>query len=185
MLFLQYPLYVPVKKVTNTGNGEFSSNRYFHTNSAFYIKIGEWLEELKKNNVYDNSRIIIVSDHGHNMNTGIADTELAIPNVRREAYNPVLLFKDFNNRGELRTDMSFMTNADVPFLALDGIAETINPFSGKSLRENPKAQGIYITTNHLWQPHKHKRGTFNIDADQWLFVHDNIFDPNNWEKAKP
>jgi len=184
IIFLQYPSYTPVNEVTDTGGGEFSDNRYFHTNSAVYLKIGKWLEELKKNNVYDNSRIIIVSDHGHNMNAGIFDTELAIPNERREAYNPVLLFKDFNNTGQLRTDMSFMTNADVPVLALDGVADTINPFTGKSLLENPKSQGLYITTNHLWEPHKHSKKTFNIKNNQWIFVHDNIFDPDNWEKAE-
>jgi len=183
MIFLQYPSYTPVNEVTDIGGGEFSDNRYFHVNSAVYLKIGEWLEELKKNQVYDNTRIIIVSDHGHNMNARIADTELAIPNERREAYNPVLLFKDFNSSGKLRTDMSLMTNADVPVLALDGVAETINPFSGRPLRENPKEYGLYITTNHLWQPFKHSKKTFNIDDDQWIFVHDNIFDPNNWEKA--
>jgi len=184
MIFLQYPTYTPVRTVTDTGNGEFSDNRYFHVNNAVYMKIGEWLEELKKNQVYDNSRIIIVSDHGHNMNARIADTELAIPNERREAYNPVLLFKDFNSTGKLKTDMSFMTNADVPVLALDGVADTINPFTGKSLRENPKSQGLYITTNHLWQPFRHSKRTFNINADQWIFVHNNIFDSNNWEKVE-
>jgi YidC/Oxa1 family membrane protein insertase len=183
MIFLQYPSYTPVRKVTDIGDGEYSDNRYFHVNSAAWLKIGEWLGELRKNNVYDNSRIIIVSDHGHNMNAKIADTELAIPNERREAYNPVLLFKDFNSRGKLQTDMSLMTNADVPVLALDGIAETINPFTGKSLRENQKDQGLYITTNHLWQPFKHSKRIFNIGDDQWIFVHDNIFEANNWEKA--
>jgi len=184
MIFLQYPSYTPVRTVTDTGSGEFSDNRYFHVNSAVYRKIGEWLDELKKNNVYDNSRIIIVSDHGHNMNAKIADTELSIPNERREAYNPVLLFKDFNSTGKLQTNMSLMTNADVPVLALDGIAETVNPFTGKSLRENPKPQELYITTNHLWQPFKHSRKTYNINNDQWIIVKDNIFDPNNWQKAE-
>jgi YidC/Oxa1 family membrane protein insertase len=183
-VFLQYPSYTPVRKVTDIGNGRFSNDSYYHVNSAFYQKIGKWLEELKNNYVYDNSRIIIVSDHGTNLNAGIADTELTIPDERREGYNPVLLYKDFNSTGKLRTDMTFMTNADVPVLALDGVAQAINPFSGKSLRENPKAQGLYITTNPFTQPHRHGKRTFNIDADEWLFVHDNIFDPNNWEKAE-
>ena len=183
-IFLQYPSYTPARKVTDTGGGAFSDNRSFHANSAAFLKIGRWLEELKKNNVYDNSRIIIVSDHGADVNAGIADRELAILNEWREAYNPVLLMKDFNSRGRLQTDMAFMTNADVPVLALDGIAEAVNPFSGKSLRENPKAQGLYIATTHLWLPHQNSKYKFNIKADHWLFVHDNIFDPNNWEKAE-
>jgi len=183
-LFLQYPLYTPVKTVTDIGDGIFSNENHFHANNAFYLKVGEWLEELKKNNVYDNSRIIIVSDHGVSVNAMIADTELNITYLRREDFNPVLLFKDFNSRGKLRTDMNFMTNADVPVLSLDGVAETINPFSGKSLRDSPKEKGLFITTSLLWQLDKHNKTTFNIDDDQWLFVHDNIFDPNNWEKAE-
>jgi YidC/Oxa1 family membrane protein insertase len=183
-VFLQYPSYTPVKEITDIGNGEFSNNSYYHVNSAFYHKIGKWLEELKNNHVYNNSRIVIVSDHGTNLKAGIADTELAIPNERREGYNPVLLYKAFDSTGKLRTDMTFMTNADVPVLALDGVAQAINPFSGKSLRENPKAQGLYITTNPFTEPDRHGKRTFNINADQWLFVHDNIFDPNNWEKAE-
>jgi len=114
----------------------------------------------------------------------MADTELNIPGERREQYNPVLLFKDFNSKGKLRVDMSFMTNADVPVLALDGVAQTINPFTGKSLKENSKAKGVFITNSHLFEPEKHNKTTFNINADQWIFVHDNIFEASNWEMAE-
>jgi hypothetical protein len=117
------------------------------------------------------------------MDIEINDPPIPIPNEQREAYNPALLFKDFNNYGNLQTDMSFMTNADVPMLALEGISETINPFTGKSLRENPKADGVYITISHLFQPYHHKRNTFNIDNNQWVFVKENIFDPENWVKV--
>jgi YidC/Oxa1 family membrane protein insertase len=180
-IFLQYPSYTPVKNVTDFGTGKYSNDRYFHVNSASYLRIGKWLEELKKNQVYNNSRIIIVSDHGQSIDAGIADTELTIPNERRESYNPVLLFKDFDDAGKLKIDNTFMTNADVPVLALNDIAQLKNPFTGKELRENPKSQGLYITTNHLWQPFKHSKKAYNINNDQWLFVHDDIFNPENWE----
>jgi len=183
-MFLQYPSYTPVITVTDKGDDIFSNDIHYHANSALYLQIGEWFEELKKNNVYDNTRIIIVSDHGRDINAMIADTELNIPGVRRELYNPVLLFKDFNSNGKIRTDMSFMTNADVPVLALDSVAKTINPFSGKSLRENTKSKGIFICSSYLWEIEKHNKTTFNINSDQWLFVHDNIFNPNNWEKVE-
>jgi len=183
-VLLQYPLYIPLPIVTNIGNGIFSYDVHFHVNNALYLRIGDWLDELKKNNVYNNSRIIIVSDHGRDINAMISDTELTIPNERREFYNPVLLFKDFNSTGKLRTDMSFMTNADVPVFALDGVAETINPFTGKSLLENPKKEGAYISTSRLYQVSKHNKTTFNIHANEWLFVHDNIFNPSNWERAE-
>jgi hypothetical protein len=183
-LILQVPEYKPVEYVTNTGNGEFSQQSLYHANNAVYLRIGAWFDELKKNGVYDNTRIIIVSDHGSNLDAKITDTDIAFPNERRETYNPVLLFKDFNAHGKLKTDNTFMTNADVPVLALSGIAELVNPFTGKALTENHKKDGVYIIMNSIGQPDHLNRNTFKIKDDDWLFVKDNIFDAANWTKVK-
>ncbi|MDR2842401.1 MAG: membrane protein insertase YidC, partial [Spirochaetaceae bacterium] len=67
-VLLQYPNYVPAENVTNRGNSDFVGKGwiegYYDVNSALYLKIGEWIDALKTNGVYDNTRIIIVSDHG-------------------------------------------------------------------------------------------------------------------------
>jgi YidC/Oxa1 family membrane protein insertase len=185
LTYLQYPDYTPSETVTNKGNGEFSESEYYHVNSAFYLKIAEWMENLKKNGVYNNTRIIIVSDHGAGVDAHLADTPIPIPGESREKYNPVLLVKDFNEHGDLKTDMTFMTNADVPVLALkDIINEPINPFNGKPITVESKYDGAYITINHLPLEYHHGKYTFKIRDDQWIFVHDNIFDPANWEKEE-
>jgi hypothetical protein len=181
LVFLQYPDYAPVENVTAKGRGEYSENQYYHINSAFYLRFGEWLEELKKNNVYDNTRIIIVSDHGAGVNAKLADTDIPIPGERREKYNPVLLVKDFKSRGDLKIDNAFMSNGDVPVLALaDIINDPVNPFTGNSLRNNPKNSGLHITINHLPKPDQHGKNTFKIRKNQWIIVHGNIFDAQNW-----
>jgi hypothetical protein len=181
---LQTPEYKPAERVTNTGNGEFSADGLYHADNAFYLRIGEWFEELKKNGVYDNTRIVIASDHGTNLDAKLPGEDIKIPGERRESYNPVLLFKDFDAHGKLETDNTFMTNADVPVLALDGIAELVNPFTGKSLTENPKDGGIYIATNHLPLAHQHNKTTFKIKDDEWILVKDSIFDAKNWVRAR-
>jgi hypothetical protein len=183
-VMLQTPEYKPMEQVPNTGNFDSFGDGAYHANSAFYLKAGEWFNELKKNGVYDNTRIVIVSDHGANLDAKIYGVDIAIPNERREGYNPVLLFKDFNTHGKLKTDNSFMTNADVPVLALNGIAEPINPFTGKALTENHKDEGVYITINHLFRPYWHNKNTFKIKDDEWVFVKDNIFDAENWKKVR-
>jgi hypothetical protein len=186
LTYLQYPDYTPVETVTDKGSGEFSESKHYHVNSAFYLKFAEWLEDLKKNGVYDNTRIIIVSDHGAGVDAHLADTPIPIPGEQREKYNPVLLVKDFNEHGELRTDMSFMTNADVPSLAVKGIiGEPVNPFNGKPITTEPKQNGIYITINHIPLAYQHGKYTFKIQNNQWIFVHDNIFDEKNWSQVKP
>jgi YidC/Oxa1 family membrane protein insertase len=182
ILFLQYPDYVPVEKVTAKGSGEFSENQYYHINTAFYLQFGKWLDELKKNGVYDNTRIIIVSDHGSGVNAHLADTDIPIPGERRESYNPVLLVKDFHSRGELKTDNAFMSNGDVPVLALkDIIDDPVNPFTGRSLKDNPKESELHITINHLPQPSQHNKNIFKIQKNQWVSVRGNIFDAENWK----
>jgi hypothetical protein len=185
LAFLQYPNYTPRETVSDIGSGEFSSDKLYHINSAFYLKIGEWFDELKKENVYDNTRIIIVSDHGISTNAKIAATEIPIAGVRRESYNPVLLVKDFYQHGTLKQDMTFMTNADVPSIVLEGIAEKINPFTGKALDSDEKKDGVYITNNHFFQPYMHGKYKFRISDNQWIVVKDTLFDEKNWKKAAP
>jgi hypothetical protein len=101
-------------------------------------------------------------------------------------YNPVLLFKDFNAHGELKSDMSLMMNADVPVLAVNGIVNNpINPFSGKPITNESKKNGIYININHRSNPDQHDTNIFNIKDNEWVFVYDNIFDAENWILKKP
>jgi hypothetical protein len=94
------------------------------------------------------------------------------------------LVKDFNASGDLVTDNTFMTNADVPLLASqDIISNPINPFTRVPL-QGKKENGVIITTSLLWNPPSHGKYTFKIDKDEWLRVHDNIFDPSSWEKVE-
>jgi hypothetical protein len=173
--FLQVPEYVPTKQVTHErGSG-------YHTNAALYHRLGEWFDDLKAQDVYDHTRIIIVSDHGASL-----EEKLAIGTDHLEEYNPVLMVKDFNARGDLKTDMSFMTNADVPSLALQGIVENpVNPFTGKALSVDAKKDGVVISTSDLYMAHYHPKNTFKIEPSQWLRVHDNIFDTANWSPVEP
>jgi hypothetical protein len=93
--------------------------------------------------------------------------------------------KDFNNRGDLKTDNAFMSSGDVPVLALANIiTDPVNPFTGNFLKNNPKNSGIHITINHLPMPAQHSKNTFTIRKNQWIVVRDNIFDAENWRLAE-
>jgi hypothetical protein len=185
-IFLQYPGYVPAGNVTDTGSGKYSGMTQYHSNNAFYLKMGAWFDELKKNKVYDNTRIIIVSDHGVGVKVELPGDSEPFPGVSLASYNPVLLFKDFNSHGEPVKNMSFMTNADVPALALKGIIEDpVNPFTGNRISMEPKKEGVFVTTNHRSMAHHHGKNRFTIESDQWLYVHDSIFSKKNWSAKDP
>jgi YidC/Oxa1 family membrane protein insertase len=179
--FLQAPEYRPALHITNYGNSPFRKEMAYHVNAAALKRLAEWFEYLKEQKLYDNSRIIVVSDHGPEPNFV---TKTGLPfNV--DQFNPLLLVKDFNAEGNLRTDMRFMSNADVPYLALnDQIEDPINPFTGKAINMEAKKSPLYIAVSgsiHLDDP---AADAFTLDPKKDYYVHTNIFDPANWEKAE-
>lgn len=182
-VLLQGPDYVPAENVTQRGASPYSVEPHYDINAAAYKKIGVWLEWLKANGVYDNTRIIIASDHGRNIKTDAFTKEKKLP-FMRESCHPVLFVKDFNAQGPMVTDDTFMTNADVPSLAVkDLIANPINPFTGKDITKQVNKTLVTVATNGSWMPEEHKKNTFVIPESDLFTVHDNIFDENNWEKA--
>lgn len=108
----------------------------YHAQMAAFLKFGEWFDYLKEEGVYDNTRIIIVADHGF----GIWQMpEITLGGaVDLEYFLPMLMVKDFGDT-EFTVSDEFMTNADTPMLASEGIIENAcNPYTGRELKENKK-----------------------------------------------
>ena len=151
---------------------------HYHVNMAALMKLGDWLDYLRENGVYDNTRIIIVADHGRQLHQfedwlfGDASYEDVM------LYNPLLMVKDFGS-DTLTTDDSFMTNADVPTLATEGlIADPVNPFTGKPINSEAKlADELHVASVNYWRIAENHGKTFM--PENWYAVHDNIFDINN------
>ena len=172
---------------------EVSDGLSFKNNNAYKINIVtlgavcDFLDYIKKNNSFDNTKIIIVSDHGNGGNTSpeLYDKD-RIGNFKKDSLNCVLMVKEFNSKEEFKTDDSFMTNADVPSLALKDVIENpVNPFTGRAVSSEYKAKnGFYITTDDLFMPyHSRSKNAFTVAPDSWYNVRDNIFVDTNWEKV--
>ena len=194
---LQLPDYVPADSVSN-GSYEDSSRftvdgrtmlvensyqlEHYHVNMASYLQIGQWLEYLKECGVYDNTRIIIVSDHGRALGQ-LEDLKVS-EELDVEAYHPILLVKDFDAQ-EFGISEEFMTNADVPMLALDGIVNNpTNPFTGNEITDKAKQEGdIRITTAEVFD--QNPQNVLDMGDGVWYTItDDNIFDKNNWKKVE-
>lgn len=158
-----------------------STWRMYGTNAATYKVIGKWLDYLKEEGVYDNTRIIFVADHGYKCGqfsklTGDNDLDV-------EAFWPLLMVKDFNAEDPFTIKSEFMTNADVPALAMAGIInEPVNPFTGKTIDSSMKSGDLYVTDSWKWDLKKNNGTVFDTNGDHWWTVHDSIFDLNNWNK---
>ncbi|MDR2133994.1 MAG: hypothetical protein LBP27_02715, partial [Treponema sp.] len=182
--FLQAPDYIPSDNITNYGNGRLAGDSRYHVNIASFLLLEKFFRFLKDQGAYDNSRIILVSDHGR----GYSDYEnnIELPDGSSlQTYNPLLMVKDFNDSGPFETDDSFMTNADTIFFALkDIVKDPVNPFTGQPLRTK-KSGGVNITTLGALSSYQHTKYRYNIGKDQWLHTGGNVFDPANWKKAGP
>lgn len=169
---------------------DLSGWQHYCVNAASYREVAEWLDYLKDQGVYDNTRIILVSDHGRNL--GQFDGLIHPDGLDVEYVWPLLMVKDFDSDGELSTSMEFMTNADVPTLAVKGIVdEPINPFTGKLITNEDKSDGVTITDSENYQigryiglTYDNSGTTFDTSDGNWWTVHDSIFDMNNWTKLE-
>ena len=178
--FMQAPEYRPVITSTNYGTGPFPKEMSYHTSAAAVKRLVDWFEYLKEEGVYNNTRIILVSDHGPTSNFAIRN---ALPyDVGFIAdYNPTLFFKDFNAEGDMKIDTEFMTNADTPSLALQGIIEDPeNPFTGNKIGMYMKESPLYIAMGRIAN---RSRTQLDLNQKKDYYVHKNIYELKNWIPA--
>ena len=189
---LQEPDYVPAISVDNTAYDVDMEARYtvdgvtmpmdqedqvtyYHSYMAAFIQFGKWFDYLRENGVYDNTRIIIVADHGRNIN----QFNVMCNDLTMQYFMPILLVKDFDAEGFTVSD-EFMTNGDTPVLATNGLIDNpINPFTGNPINSDPKNGpqkifysqdiNIYINNGNTFIP------------GEWYSVEGDPHDPDNWE----
>ena len=142
---------------------------HYNVNMLSYMEVSKYITKLKENGVYDNTKIIIMSDHAWSL-TGVNNIDEKI------VYNnSLLMVKDYNATGELKTDWDFMTSADVPFMAVSGTIENpSNPFTGKTISTEEKQSGINVITSTLpeWAPgHYHDKNRTYLYKGQINYMH--------------
>lgn len=187
--FCQAPEFVPVE-----GNIDFSKvkndlwrhDRGYHGLVASLKRIGEWIDFLKANNVYDNTRIIIVADHGSGQTSPKFVNRNPALKRNPEWFNPMLMIKDFSETATLKIDNTFMTQADTPALATkDVIKNPVNPFTKKAIKElnyEGKQRNTIISMSKANAVRSTENNGLKIQDDDWFTVKENIFDGNNWAK---
>ena len=153
----------------------------YDANMAAMLRLGSWFDHLRQNGVYDNTRIVIVSDHGEAL--GQFEDMILADGMDVEAVNPLLLYKDFNATGWSESE-EFMTNADVPVLSLSGLIEDpVNPYTGKAIDDSEKsAHPQFVYMRESANPGAGK--TFS-DYDVGVYsVFDDIFKKDNWKREE-
>lgn len=185
-MMLSEPSYEPAQVVDNTVFDREHADRFtlngmslsmnsapamshYQCNVASYIQLGEWFDYLRQMGVWDNTRIIIVSDHGPTADMFGGD--LNFHNVNVESFNCLLMVKDFGDTG-FTTCEDFMTNADVPYLATLGLIENpVNPFTGNPITVDGRYGDHFIYDSADW----------NVEGADTIATSDALtFSPGDW-----
>lgn len=196
-MLLQEPEYVPANTVDNTEYDADHSARYsisgesivlsnqnqmehYQINMAAMIQLGNWFDYLRENEVFDNSRIIIVADHGR-------DLELFDRKLGESRYDdlnffyPLLMVKDFDSQ-EFSVDDRFMTNADTPVIAFSGLIDhPVNPFTGKAINDLQKSEPVqYVGATTDW--HTSTNNGTKYREMTWFSTENSMLDTGRWKK---
>jgi len=170
-----------VDGVTMNMDCDFRTYAHYESNMAACIMLGQWFDYLRENGLYDNTRIILVSDHGFDMQQ-FESLIIDDPEFNAQETNPILMVKDFGATG-FTVSNEFMTNADTPFLTLNGIIDDpVNPFTGNPITEFDKTGEHLIYISKEWNVIFNSDCQFSNDPDSfWLrFCGDDITDDNSW-----
>ncbi len=173
------------KRIDSKGNildlGNTIYVQSYSVNMAALKALAEYFDYLKEEGVYDNTRIIIVADHGFEL---FQRKELIGLDGKLDVmrYNPLFMVKDFNAKGFSVSD-EFMTNADAPLLTLAGLVdEMVNPFTGERLDDAAKQGELYVISypDNRWEAMSGDDIVLNTGDTPWYAVHDSVLDVDNW-----
>ena len=160
-----------------------AQREHYQTNMAALLVVGKWLDYLREQGVYDNTRIIIVADHGENLGYGELWVDAIAQNIMQ--YNPLLMVKDFGCTDPIKTDDAFMTQADVPLTAFAGLVEhPVNPATGVAVTDEDKTNNEQVVCSTPWNISVNAGTTFK-ESQYFVLKNHDVLNPENWGPYTP
>lgn len=153
---------------------------HYQCNMAGLIQLGNWFDYLRENGVWDNTRIIVIADHGKSIGLDLYTDKFSADDIDPMSANPLFMVKDFGST-EYTVSDEFMTNGDIPSEACKGIIDNpTNPFTGNPINEDAKKDDVLYGMYSEWDVEKNNGNTFSYIKRYSLKNH-NIYDLDNWE----
>ena len=139
--------------------------------------LAKWFDYLREQGVYDNTRIILVSDHGKNLSQ--FDYKCGEQDI--EAFMPLLMVKDFNAKG-FTINYDFMTNGDTPAIAMKNIIDNPqNPFTNKPIDSNAKKGAQNVIVSKIKDSSDYENRTTFITSKWYSFNGNDPHVMSNWK----
>ncbi len=162
---------------------EIPTGAHYATTLCAIRMLSKFLVWLKANNIYDNTKIILVSDHSEGDDT-ISAAYLAKHHLVLNIAS-LLLVKDFNAKNKkikVNKDI-FTTNADVPAIAAEGLKGAVELYGPNILKHPIKRKEIYTVRAESYSWSGYNLKTFK--GGRVFKIKNSVLDANNIEEIEP
>lgn len=160
--------------IKNQQNNDGTNTSHLQTEYCAIKGVIKWLNWMKQSNVYKNTLVVIVSDHGHKDSSQIFEMWDGKPQYTR--MHSLLLVKPFNATGMLQLSNTPMMNYDVPTLIFCGIGEQIiNPWN---IQKRIRRSVIHKS------PMRSKQAKNYLLAQKEIKIQGKMFTRENWHTER-
>jgi hypothetical protein len=163
------------------------SREHFYTEEHTLRFLGAYFDWLRENGVYDNTKIILTSDHSW------ADSRMLSDSFGGNHSYPgrpagLLMIKDFNAAGPLKVSPHYMSTADVPFFACSHLGSekcepntSVRSYLQQALvSETPIDRERTHDVSTKWTIERHPSNSLELETHR---VRNSMFRRENWDSA--
>ncbi|MCU0689841.1 MAG: hypothetical protein MUF54_00430 [Polyangiaceae bacterium] len=177
-------LQVPLEERRNRGHKTAFSFQHFNAARCTLLLVSDYLQWMKQAGVYDDTKIVIVSDHG--IVGGVVDlSSRAVAGGTTDSFfvrtRPVLFVKERYAGGSLRISEQFLPNAEVPRIVCEQIGGCVNPYLGNKTVDAHGRNRPFVISFVPWQFNLQDRDKFNVLRE--VTVEDDPYDATRWHDA--
>ena len=157
----------------------FGDSAYYSA-KKFISLIVNYIDWLKANNLYDNTTIILVSDHGNDYSENNPLTpegiESVLPRDTFNRLNSLFMVKPAGVSGAVRVDDTFASNGDINAVLQKALGLE-SSYTGSNVHVGVSPRADFVSSRSNFR----SDGTANYTIYR---VKDSITDPKNWQVTK-
>jgi hypothetical protein len=180
-------LRIPEEEVLRRGHLSLFSLQHAITARCVLLMVADYTDFLKREGVYDNTRIVVVSDHGIVGPVADRSSRAVAGGTESAAYvrtRSVLLVKPREASGPLQISETFLPNAEVPRIVCEEIGGCVNPFlSNRPITAQGRDDPFEVSIVP-WQFSRQDPRSFRI-LEQLALEGKDPFDVRGWRITKP
>jgi hypothetical protein len=182
------PFTVPAEELRASGHKSLTSLQHANAAECSLIIVAEYLRHLQRAGVYDNTTVVLVSDHGVSApDVNDSSTRAVAGGTVTNLYvrsRSVLLVKERGATGPLRTSEEFLPHAEVPRIVCQDIGGCVNPYLGNKPIDVAGRNDPWRVSIVPWQFTAQKPDAFVINT-QFELTGKDPFDVKGWKEKRP